>query len=172
MVSERMQEALNRQLNAELYSAYLYLSMAAYYEASDLPGFANWMRVQAQEELAHAMKFYDYLVQRGARVVLEEIERPPFEWESPLEVSKHVLEHERKVTGLINDLVDLAISERDHATNNFLQWFVAEQVEEEESAGSVLQKVRLASDSPSGLLMLDAELGKRVYNPPASEKGE
>ncbi|AAB84664.1 MULTISPECIES: ferritin [Methanothermobacter] len=171
MVSERMQEALNRQLNAELYSAYLYLSMAAYYEASDLPGFANWMRVQAQEELSHAMKFYDYLVQRGARVVLDEIEKPPFEWESPLEVAKHVLEHEKKVTGLINDLVDLAISERDHATNNFLQWFVAEQVEEEESAGSLLQRVRLASDSPSGLLMLDAELAKRVYNPPA-DKGE
>ncbi len=91
MVSESMQEALNRQLNAELYSAYLYLAMAAYYEASDLPGFANWMRVQAQEELSHAMKFYDYLVQRGARVVLDEIEKPPFEWESPREVSKHVL---------------------------------------------------------------------------------
>ncbi len=166
MLSEKIQEALNRQLNAELYSAYLYLSMAAYYEASDLPGFSNWMKVQVREELIHAMKFYDYLVQRGGRVVLDEIEKPPLEWESPLEVSKHVLEHERKVTGLINDLVDLAIEERDHATNNFLQWFVAEQVEEEESASSLLQKVRLGSDSPSGLLMLDNELAERVFTPP------
>lgn len=170
MISERMEEALNRQLNAELYSAYLYLSMAAYYEASDLPGFANWMRVQAQEELTHAMKFFDYIVQRGGRVTLETIKKPPGEWESPLEVSKQVLEHERKVTGLINDLVDLALEEKDHATYNFLQWFVAEQVEEEESAGELLRKVKLASESPAGILMVDNELGGRVFNPPKDEK--
>jgi Ferritin-like protein len=169
MISERMEEALNRQLNAELYSAYLYLSMAAYYEASDLPGFANWMRVQAQEELTHAIKFFDYITQRGGRVTLEMIEKPPEEWESPVDVSEHVLEHERKVTGLINDLVDLALEEKDHATYNFLQWFVAEQVEEEESAGEVLRKVKLASESAASMLMVDAELGKRVFNPPADE---
>ena len=170
MVSKKMQDALNGQMNAELYSAYLYLAMAAYYEDKDLPGFANWMRVQAQEEMTHAMKFYDYLVQRGARVVLDTIEKPPFEWESPLNVSEHVLEHEKKVTGLINDLVNLAMEEKDHATNNFLQWFVAEQVEEEESVGSVLQKVRLAANSSSGLLMVDSELAQRVFNPPVAEK--
>lgn len=170
MVSKKMQDALNGQMNAELYSAYLYLAMAAYYEDTDLPGFANWMRVQAQEEMTHAMKFYDYLVQRGARVVLDTIEKPPFEWESPLNVSEHVLEHEKKVTGLINDLVNLAMEEKDHATNNFLQWYVAEQVEEEESVGSVLQKVRLAADSSSGLLMVDSELAQRVFNPPVAEK--
>lgn len=170
MVSKKMQDALNGQMNAELYSAYLYLAMAAYYEDTDLPGFANWMRVQAQEEMTHAMKFYDYLVQRGARVVLDTIEKPPFEWESPLNVSEHVLEHEKKVTGLINDLVNLAMEEKDHATNNFLQWYVAEQVEEEESVGSVLQKVKLASDSSSGLLMVDSELAQRVFNPPVTEK--
>lgn len=172
MISERMEEALNRQLNAELYSAYLYLSMAAYYEASDLPGFANWMRVQAQEELTHAMKFFDYIVQSDGRVILETIEKPPEEWESPLDVSKHVLEHERKVTGLINDLVDLALEEKDHATYNFLQWFVAEQVEEENSAKELLRKVKLASESPAGLLMVDNELAGRVFNPPTDKKEE
>lgn len=169
MVSKKMQETLNGQLNAELYSAYLYLAMAAYYEDSDLPGFANWMRVQAQEELTHAMKFYEYLIQRGSRVILDAIEQPQKEWESPLAASEHVLKHEKKVTGLINELVDLAVEEKDHATNNFLQWFVAEQVEEEESAGGVLQKVRLAADSSSGLLMVDSELAKRVFNAPSSE---
>lgn len=170
MVSEKMQDALNGQMNAELYSAYLYLAMAAYYEDSDLPGFANWMRVQAQEEMTHAMKFYDYLVRRGARVALDTIEKPPFEWESPLDVSEKVLEHEIKVTGLINNLVDLAVDEKDHATNNFLQWYVAEQVEEEESVGAVLQKVRLAGNSSSGLLMVDSELANRVFNPPVAQK--
>jgi len=170
MLSERMEEALNRQLNAELYSAYLYLSMAAYYEASDLPGFANWMRVQVQEELAHAMKFFDYIVRRGGRVNLEAIEKPPSEWDSPVDVSAHVLEHERKVTSLIDDLVDLALEEKDHATYNFLQWFVAEQVEEEESASELLRKVKMASESPAGILMVDNELGGRVFNPPTNEK--
>ncbi|BAW31318.1 MAG TPA: ferritin [Methanothermobacter sp.] len=170
MLSKRMEDALNRQLNAELYSAYLYLSMAAYYEASDLPGFANWMRVQAQEELTHAMKFFDYIIRRDGRVTLKAIEKPPDEWDSPVDVSTHVLEHERKVTGLINDLVDLALEEKDHATYNFLQWFVAEQVEEEESASELLRKVKMASESPAGILMVDNELGGRVFNPPTNEK--
>lgn len=135
-----MQESLNFQLNRELYSGYLYLAMAAYFEDQDLPGFGNWMRIQAQEELSHAMKFYDYLVQRGSRVELAEIETPEKEWDSPLSVFEQVYEHEKMVTGLINDLVDLAIELKDHATNNFLQWFVAEQVEEEESSSGVLQK--------------------------------
>lgn len=153
-------------MNAELYSSYLYLSMSAYFEAEDLSGFANWMRVQAKEELSHAMKFYDYLVQRGARVTLTEIEAPPKEWDSALAVFEHVYEHEQMVTGLINGLVDLAISLSDHATNNFLQWYVAEQVEEEESASGVLQKVRMAGETPSGIFMVDNELSQRVFHPP------
>ena len=167
MVDERMAEAINKQLNAELYSAYLYLSMAAYFESADLEGFANWMRVQAQEELTHAMKFYDHLVQRGARVTLTMIEAPPTQWDSPLSAVKQVYEHEKMVTALINQLVDLALSLSDHATNNFLQWYVAEQVEEEESSSAVLQKVKLAGDNSSGLLMLDQQLGQRVFKPPA-----
>jgi ferritin len=144
--------------------------MAAYFEANDLSGFANWMRVQAKEEMTHAMKFYDYLVQRGARITLTEIKAPPTEWDSPIAIFEHVYEHEQMVTGLINKLVDLAISLSDHATNNFLQWYVAEQVEEEESSSGVLQKVKLAGDSPSGLLMLDQELAQRVFTPPTSSE--
>ncbi len=169
MLDEEMVRAINKQLNAELYSGYLYLSMAAYFESADLSGFANWMRVQAQEELSHAMKFYDYLVQRGVRVTLTEIEAPPTEWDTNIAVFEHVYEHEQMVTGLINELVDLAIKLSDHATNNFLQWYVAEQVEEEESASGVLQKVKLAGEDSSGLLMLDQELGTRVFHPPAAE---
>jgi ferritin len=169
MLDKKMSDALNYQVNRELYSGYLYLSMSAFFEDTDMPGFANWMRVQAQEELSHAMKLYDYLVTRGARVVLTEIETPPSEWESPKAVIEHVYEHEQMVTGLINGLVDLAMELSDHATNNFLQWFVAEQVEEEESASGILQKVNLAGESPSGLYMLDNELATRVFNPPSTE---
>lgn len=169
MLDKEMEDAINKQLNAELYSAYLYLSMGAYFEANDLSGFANWMRVQAQEERDHAMKFYDYLVTRGARVTLTEIEAPPTEWESAIAVFDHVYRHEQMVTGLINKLVDLAISLSDHATNNFLQWYVAEQVEEEESASTVLQKVKLSEEDSRALFMIDQELATRVYNPPAAE---
>ena len=170
MLDKEMEKAINKQMNAELYSSYLYLSMGAYFESIDLSGFASWMRVQAQEELSHAMKFYDYLVTRGARVTLTEIEAPPTQWDNAVAVFKHVYEHEQMVTGLINKLVDLAISLSDHATNNFLQWYVAEQVEEEESSSSVLQKVKLAGDDSSGLLMLDQELGTRVFNPPVKNE--
>lgn len=170
MIKKRVLDALNSQLNAELYSAYLYLSMEAYFESIDLSGFANWMRAQAQEELTHAMKFYDYIVQRGERVDLTSIDEPQKEWDSPLAVFEHVYEHEKKVTGLINNLVDISVAESDHATTNFLQWYVAEQVEEEESASGVLQRIKLTADSPGGLFMLDSELGQRVFNPPAQEE--
>ena len=162
MVNEKMEAALNAQLNAEVYSGYLYLSMAAYFEDIDLAGFANWMRVQAEEELEHGMKFYDYIIRRGASVTLEAIEKPQTEWESPLAVFEHVLSHEQMVTGLINDLVDLAIEERDHATNNFLQWFVEEQVEEEENAMEMLAKVKLAGDNNSIIYTLNEEFAGRV----------
>ena len=168
MLKEKIQAALGKQLNAELYSSYLYLSMSAYFQSISLPGFANWMRVQAQEELVHAMKFYDFINDRNGRVMLQKVDGPPTEWSSPLDVFESTYQHEQKVTGLINDLVNLAVAERDHATEIFLQWFVAEQVEEEASADEVVQKLKLMGDSSSGLFMLDRELGQRVFTPPAA----
>jgi ferritin len=168
MINEKIMAALNQQLNAELYSSYLYLSMSAYFETKNLKGFANWMRVQAQEELMHAMKFYGYINGRGGRVTLTKIEGPPTQWDSPRAVFEHVYQHEQKVTGLINNLVDVALSESDHATNNFLQWFVAEQVEEESSADGIVQKLKLIGDAGEGLFMIDQELGQRIFTPPAA----
>ncbi len=168
MLKEKMEQSLNNQVNAELYSSYLYLSMSAYFSEINLNGCAHWMRLQAQEELSHAMKLYDYINERGGRPVLDAIEAPPGAWNSPVDVFENVLSHEQKVTALINDLVDLAIEQKDHATNNFLQWFVSEQVEEEASANEVLQKVKMTGNQGSGLFMLDQELGKRVLTP-ASE---
>ncbi|WP_461463137.1 ferritin [Methanobrevibacter sp.] len=165
MVNEAMEKALNKQLNAELYSGYLYLSMAAYFEDNDLAGFANYMRVQALEEQDHAMKFYDYIIRRGAKVTLTEIEAPQTEWDGVIPAFEHVLEHEKMVTGLINDLVDLAISQKDHATNNFLQWYVEEQVEEEENAMENLAKVKLADGNPEILYKINEELSQRKHNP-------
>jgi len=161
MLSEKMQQALNGQLNAEFYSAYLYLSMHAYFKSINLDGFANWMYYQAQEELTHGMKFYDFINQRGGRVELQQISAPETRWESPLAVFEATLQHERKVTGLINELVELALSEHDHATNIFLQWFVSEQVEEEENVGGVLEQLRLMGEAKGGLFMIDRELAKR-----------
>ena len=169
MLSERMMKSLNKQLNAELYSAYLYLSMAAYFESKNLKGFANWMRVQAQEELMHAMKFFDYINERGGRVYLEAIEKPPTEWKSPLDVFEATYEHEMKVTSMINDLVNMAMEEKDHATYNMLQWFVAEQVEEEASADEVRQQLRMIKEDGRGIMMLDRELKQRTFTPPAQE---
>ena len=169
MISKKMEEALNGQVNAELYSAYLYLSMESYFKSLNLNGFANWMRVQTQEEVAHAMKIYDFVNERGGRIILKAIEGPETEWDSPLAVFEAVYVHEQKVTGLINDLVDLAIKEKDHATNTFLQWFVNEQVEEESSADEVVQQLKMMENAPGGMFMLDRELGQRVFTPPAAE---
>ncbi len=165
MLSEKMEKSLNKQVNAELYSSYLYLSMSAYFSEINLNGFAHWMRLQAQEELSHAMKIYDYVNERGGRPLLEGIDAPPKLWGSPAEVFENVLSHEQKVTGMINDLVDLAIELKDHATNNFLQWFVSEQVEEEASANEVLQKVKMTGNQSGGLFMLNQEFGKRIFSP-------
>ncbi len=167
MLKEKIEAALNEQLNAELYSGYLYLSMSAYFQSINLAGFATWMRVQAQEELVHGMKFYDYINERGGRVTLKAIEVPPPEWDSPLAVFEGAYAHEQKVTGLINDLMDLAQEQRDHATKIFLQWFVSEQVEEEDSANEVVQKIKLMGDASGGLFMLDRELGQRTFTAPA-----
>lgn len=168
MLKKKVENALNKHLNAEFYSSYLYLSMAAYFESINLKGFANWMRVQAQEELVHAIKFYDFIIERGGKAVLSSIEGPSTKWQSPLAVFEHAYKHEQKVTGLINNLVDLSIAEQDHATNNFLQWFIAEQVEEEASADEVVQKIKLMGDASGGLFMLDQELAQRVFTPPSA----
>lgn len=162
-----MHQALNKQVNAELYSAYLYLSMASYFESQNLKGFANWMTVQAQEELMHAMKFYTYINERGKRSLMMAIDAPPAEWNSPLAVYEDTHAHEQRVTGLINTLVDTAMAEKDHATYNMLQWFVGEQVEEEASADAVVQRLKLIGESRDGLFMLDKELGQRVFAPSA-----
>lgn len=165
MLKKKLQKALNDQINAEMYSSYLYLSMESYFQSISLGGFANWMRGQVQEELMHGMKFYDFVVERGGRVTLDAIAKPEAQWKSPLDAFEAILKHEQHVTSLINDLVNLAISEKDHATNIFLQWFVSEQVEEEASVGAIVDRLRLIKDNPSGLFMLDAELSKRVFDP-------
>jgi len=166
MIKENIEKALNNQINAEIYSAYLYLSMAAYFHSINLPGFANWMRVQTQEELMHTMKFYDHINERGGRVYLSTIEGPPTEWKSPLEAFEAAYKHEQKVTKMINDLVDLALKEGDHATNIFLQWFVTEQIEEEASTNDVVQRLKLMGDMGNGLFMIDRELAQRQFNLP------
>lgn len=162
MISKKIQEALNNQLNAEFYSSYFYLSMSAYFESKDLQGFAQWFRLQADEEYAHAMKIFDYVYQIGGEVKLMKIDGPKTDWDSFLEVFQDTFEHEQNVTNSINALLDLSISEKDHATVNFLQWFVSEQVEEEATAQQNVKKMEMIGDSKSGLFMLDRELGGRV----------
>ena len=171
MISKKMEDALNGQLNAEFYSAYLYLSMAAYFESTDLSGFANWMRVQNQEELFHAMKFYNYILERGGKVPLQPIEAPSSQWDCPLDVIEATLTHEQKVTGLINELIYLARDQKDNASEIFLQWFVTEQVEEEDNVSKVLGQLKLIKDSMQALFIMDKEMAQRVFTPPATEGG-
>src|SRR6056297_696823 len=163
MLSKKMEKALNEQINAELYSAYLYLSMSAYFEGQNFDGFANWLRVQYQEETSHAMKIYDYVHERGGKVTLTGIDSPQTDWKNPVEVFEQVFEHEQHVTSLINNLVNMAIDEKDHATNNMLQWYVAEQVEEEANAEKLLEDVKMISGKGQGMLMLDRELKQRTF---------
>lgn len=162
MLKESIESALNQQINAELYSAYLYQSMAAYFEDKSLAGFANWMDLQAEEEMAHARKIYDFINERGGRVILEGIEKPKSSWDSQLDVFKESLAHEEKITEMINDLVALANDEKDYATHSFLQWFVDEQVEEEDTVGEIVDKLELIGDSTQGLFMMDDKLGARI----------
>ncbi len=169
MISQRMEEAINKQINAEMYSAYLYLSMAQYFESIGLKGFSNWMNVQFQEEQYHAMKFIDYINERGGRVKLTPIEGPKIEWNSPLDVMEDTYKHEQKVTSMINNLMNLAIEEKDHASNNFLQWYVAEQVEEESNDTDIIDKLKIVGDKGNGIFMLDNELSARVFIPPVKE---
>jgi ferritin len=161
MLKSNIQEAFNRQVNAELYSSYLYLSMAAYFESQSFSGMAQWMRYQAQEEHLHAMKFYDFIHERNGRVTLGEIAAPKIDWDSSLNGFEEALAHEQMITGCINDLADLALAEKDHATNSFLQWFINEQVEEESTVQAILDKLHLVGDNGVALFMVDQELGQR-----------
>jgi ferritin len=161
MLGVEIQDAMNEQIKNELYSAYQYLSMAAYCDSVNLPGFASWMRAQAREEADHAMKFYDFILDRNGRVVLRGIEGPVVEFGSPLGVFEWALGHEQKVTAMINDLYGLAVRENDYASQAFLQWFVTEQVEEEKNAGNVVETLKMVGDKSEALFLLDRELGQR-----------
>lgn len=162
MLSDKMLKALNDQINAEMFSSYLYLAMAAHFEDANFPGFAHWMRMQADEEMIHAMKFFDYIIERQGRVTLGALDAPQAEWPTPLSAFEAALEHEQYISGRINKLVSLALEEHDHATNSFLQWFVDEQVEEEASVDAVVQDLKRVEGFPAGLFMLDRELGQRT----------
>jgi len=161
MISKKMVDAINDQIQHELYSSYLYLSMAAHFDAENLAGFSNWMKVQTNEEREHAMKFYEYLYERGASVTLKAIQQPPTKFKKPLDVFHQVLEHEQKVTSLIEKLYELALKEKDYGTQVMLQWFITEQVEEEKNVMEIISQLEMAGDSPAMLMMLDRKLGER-----------
>ena len=161
MIGKAMQDAMNEQINKELFSSYLYLSMAAYFEDKNLPGFANWMRVQAEEEREHAMKFFDFIQERGGRVWLKGIDAPKTEWSSSLEVAEEVAEHEAKVTASIYALYELALQEKDYPAQVMLQWFISEQVEEEKNAGEIVANLQMIEERGTAVLMLDHQLAKR-----------
>ena len=162
MINKPMQDAMNDQINKELYSSYLYLSMAAYLEDRNLPGFAHWMRVQEAEERGHAMKLYDFMVERGGRVMLKSIDAPKAEWNSTLELAEEVAAHEAKITASINALYELALKEKDYPTQIMLQWFITEQVEEEKNAAEIVANLKLIEDRGTAVLMLDHRLAKRA----------
>ena len=166
MIKTKVEKAINKQINAEMWSGYLYLSMSSYFESINLPGFANWMWIQAREEMTHAMRLYKHVIERGGRVLFEQIDKVPTDWKSPIHVFEETYKHEKKVTGLIEKLSDIAEKEKDRATVNMLQWFIDEQVEEEASADEILQKLKLIGKNGNGIFMLDKELGSRVFNPP------
>jgi ferritin len=161
MIGPKMEAALNAQINEEMYSSYLYLAMAAYFNSIDLPGFSSWMRVQAKEEESHAMKLFDFIQERGGRVALAKIKEPTKEWASPQAAFEAALAHERHISGRIDKLVDLSRAENDHAAEFFLQWFVKEQVEEEATADAIVKRLNMIGESKNGLFMMDHNLGKR-----------
>lgn len=167
MLDARVQDAINDQINFELYSAYIYYSMQSWFQNQGLSGFANWTAVQVKEEMSHAQIMFNYVNERGGRVLLKDIDGPSNEWESPLHIFRTVLEHEQIVTSRINKIMDLAIEIKDHATVQWLQWFVGEQVEEEAAASEIVSKLEWANDAPGVMFQLDGELGARVFNLPA-----
>ncbi|HOH46475.1 MAG TPA: ferritin [Candidatus Cloacimonadota bacterium] len=168
MISKSLNKAINNQINKELFSEYLYLSMSAWFAKENLDGFANWMLVQAQEEHFHAMKFFNYVIERGGEVELLAIEKPAKEFKNPLNAFKAALEHEGFITKSINELMDLAIKEKDHASRSFLQWYVDEQVEEEANADRIVNQLKMVGDHMQGIFMLDRELGQRTYTEPTT----
>jgi len=161
MISKLLQDAINEQINVELFSAYLYLSMSAHFETQNLSGFANWTRVQYQEETGHAMKLYKYVFDRSGAVTLKAIAQPATKFKTPLDIFKEILRHEQKVTSLINKLYELAVKEKDYAAQIFLQWFISEQVEEEKNATDIINMLEMIGDSPVSLIMADRQLGAR-----------
>jgi len=161
MISEKIVKALNDQINAEMYSHYIYLGMAAYFHDENLPGFGVWMEKQAAEEMSHAMKIYKHVIERGGRATLQKIDAPPVKWNSPLAAFENAYKHECEISSKINNIVDMAIAEKDHATNVFLHWFVDEQVEEEANALEIVNHIKMLGESKNGLFMLDHNLGKR-----------
>jgi Ferritin-like protein len=165
MLNKKVEEALNKQINAEFWSGYMYLSMSAYFAKEGKSGFSNWFKVQALEEQDHGMKLFNYIISRGGEVKIEPIAAVPQSWKSPLDVFKAALEHEKKVTAMINDLVTLANEEKDYATLSMLQWFVDEQVEEEESAQEYIDSLEMIKDNGFGIYTLDKELKARKYTP-------
>ena len=168
MISEKMQSELNEQVNKEFYSAYLYLAMAAYCTTIGLPGFAHWMRLQYEEENMHVTKMYDYILAQGGEIHLKKIEEPGKEFGSPVEIFEQTLEHEQFITRSINNLMGLAIEERDYATQTFLQWYVTEQVEEEANVNDVLNPLRMVGNDKGGLMMIDQNLSNRAGAAPAA----
>ena len=162
MLSKNVQDAINEQIKNELYSAYLYLAMSAYFEAENLPGCAHWMRLQSNEEVAHSMKFFDFIYDRGGRVTLKAIDQPAFEWKSPLAAFEQAYEHEQKVTSMINNIYAVATKENDYPTQVMLHWFINEQVEEEKNASTIVEQLKMIGDHINGLLMLDHHLGQRA----------
>lgn len=170
MLKKSIESALNQQINAEFHSAYLYLSMSSYFQSIGMAGCANWMKVQYQEELAHATHFFDYVLERGGRVLLKPIADVTVDFKNVMDAFEETLAHEVKVTGLINNLMDIAISESDHATKSFLQWFVDEQVEEEANVEQILNNLRLINGEGQGLLMMDREMQARVFVNPFPAK--
>lgn len=165
MISKKVEKELNKQINAEFYSAYLYLSMSAWCQVKNLKGCANWMHVQYQEETAHALKFYDYVIERGGIVSFDVINSPKVSYKNIIDIFAETLKHEQHVTSLINNLMNVAISEKDHAATNFLQWFVNEQVEEEANVSALLEQLKMIEGKGSALLMLDREMQQRVFVP-------
>lgn len=167
MINTKVEKAINKQINAEMWSGYLYLSMSSYFHSISLPGFANWMWIQAREEMSHAMRLYQHVIERGGRVKLEAIDKVPTDWKSPKHVFEETYKHEQKVTKMIEDLVDLAEKEKDRAAYSMLQWFIDEQVEEEDSADEMLQKLKLIGRNGNGIFMIDKELAQRTFVPPS-----
>ncbi len=165
MITKNIEDELNKQLNAELYSAYLYLSMSAFLSKKNLNGFSHWMQLQFEEEQAHAKKLFQYILDRGGNIQLEQISKPKTEWLGIIDIFEHVLRHEQAVTSMINDLVDAAMNEKDHATVALMQWYVSEQVEEEASVSDILDQLKLIEGKGSGLFMLDREAKQRILNP-------